>query len=148
MRTVEGDLISLASEGLFDVVAHGCNCFCKQKSGIAAQMAKAFRTDSFPFEQLKYKGYIGKLGNIDSKKIGKLWVVNCYTQYDYGRDRMYLNYEALSLCLLKINHKFKGLRIGLPQIGCGLAGGDWEEVKYIIETHLSDCNVTVVVYDK
>jgi hypothetical protein len=32
-----------------------------------------------------------------------------------------LDYEALALCLRKINHTFKGKHVGLPQIGCGIA---------------------------
>ena len=27
-QEIEGDLIKLAQEGKFDVIAHGCNCFC------------------------------------------------------------------------------------------------------------------------
>jgi O-acetyl-ADP-ribose deacetylase (regulator of RNase III) len=46
----------------------------------------------------------------------------------------------------KINHVFKDNHIGLPQIGCGLAGGDWEIVKKIIQDEFADCNVTVVIY--
>lgn len=37
-------------------------------------------------------------------------------------------------------------KIGLPQIGCGLAGGDWNKVKEIIKKELKDCFVTVVIY--
>lgn len=48
----------------------------------------------------------------------------------------------------KINHIFKGQHVGLPQIGCGLAGGDWNRVKTIIQNELKDCFVTVVIYNK
>ena len=48
----------------------------------------------------------------------------------------------------KINHMFKGQHIGLPRIGCGLAGGDWDIVRGIIQTELKDCHVTVVNYKK
>jgi hypothetical protein len=40
-----------------------------------------------------------------------------------------LDYEALTLCMRKINYTFTGKHIGLPMIGCGLAGGDWNIVK-------------------
>jgi O-acetyl-ADP-ribose deacetylase (regulator of RNase III) len=56
-----------------------------------------------------------------------------------------LDYEALALCLRKINHSFKGLRVGLPKIGCGLAGGNWGKVKSLIQSELKDCDVTVVI---
>ena len=47
----------------------------------------------------------------------------------------------------KMNHVFKGKHIGLPQIGAGLAGGDWNRIKNIIQTELTDCKVTVVIYN-
>ena len=34
-KEIEGNLISLALAGNFDVIAHGCNCFCTMQSGIA-----------------------------------------------------------------------------------------------------------------
>ena len=82
-----------------------------------------------------------------------LTIVNAYTQYGFGRNhsngtQIPLDYEALTLCMRKINHNFKGKHIGLPQIGCGLAGGDWLRVKSIIQTELKDCNVTVVIFNK
>jgi len=40
------------------------------------------------------------------------------------------------------------MHIGLPKIGAGLAGGDWNRIKEIIKTELTDCKVTVVIYDK
>lgn len=173
---VEGDLIELALQGEFDVIAHGVNCFCKQANGLAPQMVRAFGTDSFKLERSEYKGDILKLGNIDSKlfyqekeDLGGKWVpypdeeaflsgkvltvVNAYTQYGYGKNHSDgqenpLDYDALRLCLKKINHIFKGQHIGLPRIGAGLAGGDWEIIKMFIIGELEDCKVTVVNYNK
>lgn len=82
----------------------------------------------------------------------ELHVVNSYSQYGFGKNHsngtdIPLDYEALTLCFRKINQKFKGKRVGLPQIGCGLAGGSWERVQYIIQNTLVDCDVTAVIYD-
>ena len=82
----------------------------------------------------------------------ELHVVNSYSQYGYGRNheggtKIPLDYEALTLCFRKMNHKFKGKHVGLPQIGCGLAGGNWERVQYIINDSFVDCDVTAVIYD-
>ena len=76
-------------------------------------------------------------------------VVNCYTQYNYGSNpnTTYLDYDALRLCMRKINHLFKGNHIGLPQIGAGKAKGDWSKILHIIETELKDCTVTIVEYE-
>jgi O-acetyl-ADP-ribose deacetylase (regulator of RNase III) len=154
---IEGDLIAYAKQGLFDVVAHGCNCFCTMKSGIAPQMVHAFGCNEFPLEVLTTRGDINKLGQIDFKwypvqelrndnLMKKLYVVNAYTQYEPRVAIKPLDYEALTLCMRKINKIFAGQHVGLPKIGAGLAGGDWERIKQIIQTELIDCDVTVVIY--
>ena len=163
-KEVEGDLISLAVSGQFDVIAHGCNCFCTMGAGIAVEMAKVFSCNTFRFEEAKYRGNILKLGQIDyepkmvldneaftvlSGQIPNLYVVNAYTQFGLGKDdegNIPLDYNALALCFKKLNHLFKGKRIGLPQIGCGLAGGSWDDVKGLIQKYLTDVDVTVVIY--
>ena len=158
IKELDGNLISLAEAGEFDVIAHGVNCFCKQKSGLAPQMVKAFATDQFRLEQPKHKGVITKLGNIDfnqyqRKGFNSLYVVNAYTQYNYGKNHADgkenpFNYSAFSLCMTKINHIFAGKHIGLPKIGSGLAGGNWGDILKIIMHELTDCEVTIINYKK
>lgn len=213
-QEVDGNLISLAKEGKFDVIGHGVNCFCTMGAGIAPQMAKEFGCDKFPLEQTKKlvnwadgeeywektnnRGNINKLGQIDyrelyiwkdhpmggprimnhmskgQKKVSRLIVVNAYTQYDIGvshldPDLPAVDYEAITMCMRKMNHEFKGKHIGLPLIGCGLAGGIWDynleedfsdddimdykkgskkDVKTIIKEEFKDCNVTIVKFKK
>lgn len=165
---IEGDLIQLAKEGKFDVITHGCNCLSNMRAGIAPQMAKAFGVDKFRMES--WGPTISKLGCIDYETfvIGKnaIWsiedadnklnepeliVVNSYTQFRYGKNHTDgvskpLDYEALTLCMRKINQEFSGKHIGLPKIGAGLAGGDWNRIKKIIQTELKDMQVSVVIY--
>lgn len=171
-KEIEGDLIDLAKNGTFDVVAHGCNCFSRMKRGIAPQMAKAFGCDKFELEDSFYAGKIDKLGRIDFQALRRynfklppflknaltypeyekneqiLYVVNAYTQFDWDSRGKPLDYEALTLCMRKINIIFSGKHIGLPKIGAGLAGGDWLLIKSIINMELSDMDVTVVNYNK
>jgi O-acetyl-ADP-ribose deacetylase (regulator of RNase III) len=165
---IEGDLIVLAKEGKFDVIGHGCNCKSVMGAGIAPQMARAFGCDKFEMES--WGPTIEKLGNVDFQTFvlgeNAMWnlsngknklnepelnVCNLYTQYSYGRNHKDgvskpIDYEALTLCMRKMNVLFKGKHIGLPRIGAGLAGGDWEVIKFIIQLELSDCKVTIVNY--
>lgn len=165
-----GDLIKLAKEGEFDVITHGCNCFCTMGAGIAVPMKEAFFCDAFKMEDEKYKGDINKLGTIDYECITDngdylristpndlyvedilVTVVNSYTQYHYGRNHLDgvntpVDYDAIRLCMRKINHIFKGKKIGLPLIGAGLAGGKWSVIEAIIENELKDMDVWVIKY--
>jgi O-acetyl-ADP-ribose deacetylase (regulator of RNase III) len=153
-QEIEGDLIALAKEGMFDVITHGCNCMSNMGAGIAPQMAKAFGVDQYPLESFTRKGDINKLGQIEwlIERDGAIpFVVNSYTQFSYGKNHADgvskpLDYEALTLCMRKINHRFSGKHIGLPKIGAGLAGGDWNRIKKIIQTELKDMKVSVVIY--
>ena len=122
-------------------------------AGIAPHMARAFGCDQFPLEDVLTRGDINKLGQIEFKEVAisperSVTVVNSYTQYVPTVAFKPLDYEALTLCLRKINHRFRGQHIGLPKIGAGLAGGDWERIRVIIQTELKDCDVTVVMLNK
>ena len=148
---VKGDLIKLAYE--FDVVAHGCNCYSAMHNGIAPQMVKEFMCDKYKSESLQEIGNINKLGTVECNRlhpnplIDKKYpmVVNAYTQYYPGP---YVNYAAIELCFYKMNNLFIGKTIGIPQIGCGIAGGDWEIVKKLIHERLTNVKVVVVMYDE
>lgn len=152
---VRGDLITLAKRGDFDVITHGCNCRSIMSAGIAVPMNHHFDCSQFPMELSGPS--IMKLGNIewqnkiiydDGKNKKSVWVVNSYTQNHPRVDLKPLDYEALTLCMKKINAQFSGKHIGLPQIGAGLAGGDWNRIKKIIQDELKDCDITVVIYDR
>lgn len=162
---IEGNLITLAKKGKFDVIAHGCNCFCRMKRGIAPQMAEAFGCDKFVSEGESYEGDMHKLGNIDyelryitssgevlhpkhikSVNTQRLVVINCYTQYEWSTETKPFDYNAFTLCMKKMNYTFKGKHIGLPAIGSHLAGGDWNLIKPIIQKELKDCKVTIVIF--
>lgn len=165
---IDGDLIKLAKEGKFDVIVHGCNCMSSMGAGIAPQMAKAFGCDRFEMEL--WGPSIQKLGNIDyqtfvlgenaiwslddaknNRNEPELTVVNAYTQYHYGRNfsgsgNIPFDYNAFRICLIKINNVFRGKHIGMPKIGAGLAGGNWDLISEIIRNEMSDCKVTIVNY--
>lgn len=156
VQIIRGDLIKLAKEGQFDVIGHGCNCFSTMKRGIAPKMAEAFGCDKFPMELLQdpLSAWI-KLGNIDWQVRSEhfIYVINMYTQYHWNGNSQYcipLDYDALKMCLRKtaIFMKLVGAKnIGLPWIGCGLAGGNKDEVHSIIENEMHWLNVTIVEFE-
>jgi hypothetical protein len=41
----------------------------------------------------------------------------------------------------------EGTIIHMPRIGCGLAGGSWDQVEPLLETHLARAGFNVWVYD-
>lgn len=173
MKIRQGNIIDLMLNAQYDVAIQGCNCMCKQKSGLAAQMVQHFSTNSPTYFKMEssaegWCGNINKLGCIDysrfyvdgarathisplnegRRKEPIVTIVNCYTQIVPGIAGIHgipLDYEALHLCLRKINSIFKDRSIAIPYlIGGGLAKGDHEKILSIIDHELVDVNVTLV----
>ena len=150
MKIIKGDLVQMAAREEFDVIAHGCNCFCTMGSGIALQIKKEFPS-AYIADCNSTKGDINKLGQITYSLLDHgfrkpLFIVNMYTQYQYGRDKRYADYDAIKSCMIKLGERFSavGVKIGMPKIGCGLGGGDWNIVSKIIEEQLSHRDITIV----
>lgn len=149
LKYVEGDLIKLAKEGKYDVICHGCNCFNTMGAGIARVIAKEFK-EVYDADQKTLQGDASKLGTIlpVSIKNSDLIVINAYTQYHYNLKCMpNINYNALQNCFKSIKEQYgnKSIKFGIPKIGAGLAGGNWNIIAKIIEREMADEDITVVV---
>lgn len=149
MKVTKGDLIQLARYGCFDVIVHGCNCFCTMGEGIAKQI-KTFFPEALKADKATPVGAKIKLGSYSSAKIttGKhtLIIVNAYTQFDFAGSDVLVEYNALSEVFSRIRKDFSGLRIAYPKIGAGLAGGDWDKISRIIDKELEGEDHTLVEY--
>ena len=49
MKTIHGNLIHVAQNCEFDLIVHGCNCFCAMGEGIAKGIKAALRRLRRPF---------------------------------------------------------------------------------------------------
>jgi O-acetyl-ADP-ribose deacetylase (regulator of RNase III) len=148
IKYIDGDLLKLADEGMFDVIAHGCNCQNVMGSGIAPQI-KAKYPEAYEADCKTTSGDITKLGTITHTINTTPTVVNIYSQFDTkGRrqGKIDLDYDALRSGLQEVKVKFSGKRIGMPKIGAGLAGGDWDIIEGIIEEEMRGEYVTIVNY--
>lgn len=148
MVEITGDLIVLAQNGTFDVIIHGCNCFCTMGGGIAKQIKDIFPS-AYDADLKTIKGDINKLGNYTYTVINNLTIINLYTQYGFGNNGIPpFDYEAFTVGLRKIKQKFSGKKIAMPLIGAGLAGGDWTFISQIIQKELADEDVTVIIWEQ
>jgi O-acetyl-ADP-ribose deacetylase (regulator of RNase III) len=149
MKTISGDLIQLAENGHFDVIAHGCNCFCTMGAGIA-KAVKEIVPAAFEADKATQRGDRAKLGTCSFAEIAlgssSLVVVNAYTQFDWRGRGPKVDYAAVRSCMGWIKQHYSGRRIGLPRIGAGLAGGDWPTIAAILEEELSGEDVILVEF--
>jgi len=149
MKTISGDLIQLAESGQFDLIAHGCNCFCTMGAGIAKAVKEVFPA-AFQADEATKRGDRAKLGTCSFAEMAletsSLIVVNAYTQFDWRGSGPKVDYAAIRSCMGWIKQHYPGRRIGLPKIGAGLAGGDWPTIAAIIEEELTGEDVTLVEF--
>ncbi len=149
MQVIHGNLITLAKQGQFDVIVHGCNCFCTMGAGIAKQIKMAFPS-AYYADLDTYKGDKGKLGDYSSSLVldgkNRLTVINAYTQWQWQGKGIKVDYDAIKKVFLRIKQDFSGARIAYPRIGAGLAGGDWSVISAIISKALEGENHTLVEF--
>jgi len=149
MKTVAGDLITLALERQFDVIVHGCNCFCSMGAGIARTIQDEF-PEAYAADLRTTKGDRNKLGTFSQATVMRdgheLTIVNGYTQFQFHGESVLTDYEAIRSVFAKIKDQFSGKRIGYPKIGAGLGGGDWTVIGRIIDEELADEDHTLVIY--
>lgn len=155
MKKVKGDLILLAKDGKFDVIIHGCNCFHTMGAGIARVIKSVF-PEAFEADKETVYGSRYKLGTISTATFQVnddgdfLTVVNAYTQFDFGTNSEGtppVDYVAVNNCFRNIKDQYGGqhLKFGIPKIGAGLAGGDWDLISRIIESQMKDEDLTLVL---
>ena len=122
-------------------IAHGVNC----QNVMGAGIAKAIYTKYPEVKSSYHKFENKKLGSIDRVKTHKGNVVfNLFTQEFYGRDgKLYVSYKAIEDCFTRLIYRTNA--IAIPKIGCGLAGGDWDKVKSIIDK-VTGSDLDVYVY--
>ena len=147
MKITQGDLIKKAKDGEFDLITHGCNCFCEMGAGIAKRIKREF-PGAYLADKQTSKGDRRKLGTCSFAEIENrhLIVVNAYTQFDFRGRGVKVDYDAVRSCMNWIKKNFPGRKMGIPKIGAGLAGGDWDTIAKIIEDELGDEDVTLVEY--
>ena len=148
MNTIEGDLVKLALGGFFEVIIHGCNCFCTMEAGVALAIQQEF-PEAYAADLITTKGDRNKLGNYSHTTVERadqqITIVNAYTQFNYQGDTVLIDYDAVTEVFRKVKVQFSGKTIGYPRIGAGLAGGDWSRIKEIIDAQLQGENHSLVV---
>lgn len=167
IREVKGDLISMVETGLVDMMAHGCNCVHAMGSGIAGQLAarypnvpEADRRDTGCGDFSKVGTFSVAVNQSAADPDTYFIVFNMYTQktpsYD-GAD--VFEYTSFPSNLERLKETMESiiesplvalteLTIGFPQIGAGLAGGDWPRIKQMIVDVFNDhATITAVLVE-
>jgi O-acetyl-ADP-ribose deacetylase (regulator of RNase III) len=133
MKIIEKDILTVE----YAIIAHQVNCQGVMGEGLALKIARKWPAANGCYLAALKNGK--GLSDITYGMAGdgsKVIVAHLFGQYDYGRDKRYTDYPALSICLERLNSLGERLDrpIYLPYgLGCGLAGGRWSVVRGLIE---------------
>lgn len=141
VNTVKGDLLK-ATEPF---IAHGCNCRGVMGAGVAIAIAKRWPEVFKLYQDIHIERglQLGSIHYIPTNDTNQV-VINCMTQETFGTGRQ-VSYDAVDACFQKINSTFPRRRIAIPMIGAGLAGGNWEVIRRIIDDATPDVSISVYV---
>ena len=151
IKIVNDDLLK-ATE---DYILHQCNCITRNAAGLAFSLF-----NKFPYANVyKTRADFSVPGTIQvcGNGLGERYIINMFSQYAPGKcwnnsetDTYELRKQYFKSCLSEVA-KIQNLKsVALPVgIGCGLAGGKWEDYYQMI-SDFADNNphVEVVLYKK
>lgn len=151
MKLHYGNLLDMAKKGEFDVIIQGCNCLGAMGAGIAKYIKQDF-PEAFAADKRTKHADRNKLGTFSEATIErhgvKFVVINAYTQFEFnGRGKDLFEYDFFPQLLQSIKAKYGDKKIGLPLIGCGLAGGDEPRILKMIEENFAGVDYKLVEID-
>jgi O-acetyl-ADP-ribose deacetylase (regulator of RNase III) len=126
-----GDLLEAND---IDVAIHQTNLFHTFGAGIAKQIKEKF-PNAYKADLATKKGDKNKLGTYSFAFDNGKYIVNMYAQDGFAKPgKPATDYVAFKKAIIKIENHFVGKVIGVPHgIGCGLAGGNWNIVRAILD---------------
>ena len=152
LQMLRGDLLAAPQR----VIAHGCNARGVMGAGIAKAVRAAY-PGAYQVYRDKFEREGLVLGEIVPWTSPSRVVLNCITQENFGRAAgvRYVDYGAVRHCMRRIEnsarkhlaaasgvfHEDPG--VAMSRIGSSLGGGDWDEIRAIIEEEITSIEVFV-----
>jgi O-acetyl-ADP-ribose deacetylase (regulator of RNase III) len=149
---INGDATSPLSEGV-KIIAHICNDIGGWGKGFVLAISKKWKDPEKQYRAWYDSNENFVLGKIQLVQVERyIYVANMIGQRGIrktGSNTSPIRYEAVENCLIKLSEKAIELNasIHMPRIGCGLAGGKWENIEPLIKKNLIDKEIDVFVYD-
>lgn len=147
MNVVTGNVLSITR----GIIVHGCNCRGVMGAGIARSIRDRW-PDVYAAYRKQFQSCGLRLGDVvvvapqramearvarhvhetTSQLPAELFVVNAMTQDRFGGEPgvVYADADAIEACFMRVAllARDTGLPVHFPLVGCGLAGGRWEDI--------------------
>mgnify|MGYP000147362745 CR=1 FL=1 len=153
IKYLKGDATSPQYKGV-KIIAHICNDIGGWGKGFVLAVSKRWPEPEKAYRKwhrLRSENDFG-LGEIQIIQVSEyIYVANMIAQKGIktGSKGVPIRYEAVELSLKKLTSEALKLNasIHMPRIGCGLAGGKWQNIEPLINNHLLKNGVKTFVYD-
>ncbi|MFM2387576.1 MAG: hypothetical protein RL660_2333 [Bacteroidota bacterium] len=149
---IKGDATNPIGEGN-KIIVHICNDIGGWGKGFVMAISKRWKQPEHQYrEWFKAKDNFS-LGQVQFVLVEEtLWVANLIGQHKINKDEngnAPIRYEAIFQGLEQVAQFAleRDATIHMPRIGCGLAGGSWENIEPLINSTLMSKNIQVTVYD-
>lgn len=153
IQYLKGDASAPQAKGI-KIITHICNDIGGWGKGFVLAISKRWEEPEKEYRnwhRFRSKNNFA-LGEIQLVQVETyVYVANIVGQKGIktGSNGVPVRYDAIEKGLEKLSNEALLLNasVHMPRIGCGLAGGKWEEIEPIIERTLLAKNVEVYVYD-
>ena len=152
IKEIKGNIFNYIEEG--DILLHQVNCMGVMGGGIAYTIRQLFPDVYTTYvnhirSQDDDRDLLGQNLFVQTKYKGKNFTIgNCFGQYTCSSSKQETIYGALCDAFIKAANAYPNSRILIPKnIGCGLAGGDWNRVSKFIESIFYNHEVLLVDFD-
>jgi O-acetyl-ADP-ribose deacetylase (regulator of RNase III) len=153
IQYLEGDATRPVGKGP-KVLVHICNDTGGWGKGFVVAISKRWKEPEQEYRRWHREGgdprfELGQVQFVAAEP--QLWVANLIGQRGIGARNGVppVRYEAIRQGLERVA-KFasaEGASVHMPRIGCGLAGGKWEEIEPLVAQTLLAAGIAVTVYD-
>ena len=133
------------------VIAHVCNDSGGWGKGFVLAISRRWPGPEAAYRRWARSGEKFGLGMVQLVTVAdRLSVANMVAQHGYvsPANPVAIRYDALAQCLSTLAGRIEaGTSIHMPRIGCGLAGGSWDQIEPLLQEHLTGAGFDVRVYD-
>ncbi len=148
---VEGDATRPEGTGL-RIITHICNDEGKWGKGFVLAISNRWKQPEQQYRQSFGTGTKPQLGDVQFVQVEPhIIVANIIGQHGVRRarsDKPPIRYEAVEKALSTVAEYASkhGASVHMPTIGCGLAGGSWQQIEQIISRTLRAKGLEITVY--
>lgn len=152
VQYIKGDATAPVGEGN-KIIVHVCNDIGGWGRGFVMALSKRWEAPEKEYRAWAEKGENFSLGEVQFVQVEPtIWVANVIGQRDVKKDKSGeppVRYPAIKNGLVKVGVFAKQMQasVHMPRIGCGLAGGTWDQIEPLINEALISKGVETVVYD-